>query len=236
MLGVSTFCLHREPLEYALEQLSKITSLIEVMDDGLHYVSDASLLESFDLDYSLHAPSRGVNIASLLEPIRRASVEVTGQCFGIAAEVNADVIVHPGYFAWTEERDQAVSQLGASLRDLSRLSEEHSVNFFVENMGNWNYFFLRTPDELDLIGEIGFALDVGHAHLNRCLDEFLECPIRHIHLHDNDGTDDTHAPVGDGTIDFNAVMKAVRSNGATKIVEVDTLEGVQKSIQVLEKL
>lgn len=236
MLGVSTFCLHHEPLEYALEQLATITSFVEVMDDGLHYVADASLLETFDLDYSLHAPSRGVNIASLLEPIRRASVEVTGQCFGVAVEVNADVIVHPGYFAWTEEREPAVRQLRASLRDLSLLAEEQNVNFFVENMGNWDYFFLRTPDELDLIGEIGFALDVGHAHLNKCLDEFLDCPIRHIHLHDNDGTNDSHAPVGEGTIDFKAVMKAVRSNGATEIVEVDTLEGVQKSIEVLEKL
>jgi sugar phosphate isomerase/epimerase len=236
MLGVSTFCLHREPLESALDQISEITSLIEVMDDGLHYVTDTSLLESYNVNYSFHAPSRGVNIASLLEPIRRASVEVTGHCLGIAAEVNADVIVHPGYFAWTEEREVAVRQLKTSLRDLSLLSEEYTVNFFVENMGNWNYFFLRSPDELDLIGEIGLALDVGHAHLNGCLDEFLTCPIRHIHLHDNDGTDDTHAPVGNGTIDFKAVMKAVRFSGATQIVEVDTLEGVQRSIDVLEKM
>ena len=236
MLGVSTFCLHHEPLESALDQISDITSLIEIMDDGLHYVADSTLLGSYDINYSLHAPSRGVNIASLLDPIRRASVEVTGQCFRVAAEVNADVIVHPGYFAWTEERELAVRQLKKSLLELAVLSDEYSISFFVENMGNWNYFFLRSPDELELIGDIGFALDVGHAHLNGCLDEFLTCPIRHIHLHDNDGTDDTHKPVGDGTIDFEPVMKAVKSNGATQIVEVDTFEGVQRSIEVLEKM
>ena len=28
------------------------------------------------------------------------------QCFAIAAEVNAGVVVHPGYFAWAEEREK----------------------------------------------------------------------------------------------------------------------------------
>ena len=43
-------------------------------------------------------PCRGTNIASLLEPIRRASVEVIGQCFTIAAEVNAARCSTPGIF------------------------------------------------------------------------------------------------------------------------------------------
>ncbi len=79
----------------------------------------------------------------------------------------------PGYFAWAEERKKAEQQLRISLSDLSHIGKEYSVPFFIENMGNWDYFFLKTPEELSLIGDTPFALDVGHAHQNHCLREFL---------------------------------------------------------------
>ncbi|HII98867.1 MAG TPA: hypothetical protein HA272_06355 [Methanoregula sp.] len=50
---------------------------------------------------------------------------------------------------------------------------KYGVTFFAENMGNWPYFFLKTPDLLPLIGHTPFALDVGHANQNTCLDVFL---------------------------------------------------------------
>ncbi|NQS74711.1 MAG: sugar phosphate isomerase/epimerase, partial [Methanoculleus sp.] len=80
----------------------------------------------------------------------------------------------------------------------------------------------------------GLALDVGHAHLNGCLDAFLAHPAAHFHLHDNDGTEDSHDPLGTGTIDFVPVMDAVRRSGVTPIIEVGTFEGVTTSIAVLE--
>ncbi|MBP1929981.1 sugar phosphate isomerase/epimerase [Methanolinea mesophila] len=236
MFGVSTFCLHNQPLSAALHELGKITRYVEIMDEGLHFLEDSSPLASHSLHYTLHAPSRGVNIASLLEPIRRASVEVTGQCFEVAADVGASVIVHPGYFAWEEERPRAELQLKRSIHDLTRMADDLGIQFFLENMGNWNYFFLKTPDEMPLLDGTGFALDVGHAHLNHCLPAFLEYPIRHIHLHDNDGKEDTHMPVGAGTIDFLPVMKAVEREKIIPVIEVDTLEGVRMSISALDRL
>lgn len=236
MLGVSTFCLHREPLSDALEKLSEITGFVEIMDDGPHYIDSADLLESFSFSYTLHAPSRGVNIASLLDPIRRASVEVTVESLGIAGEVGGSVVVHPGYFAWEQERSRAETQFLRSLRELLDAAEDRSVKFFIENMGNWDYFFLRTPDELSLLGDAGFALDVGHANLNHCLPGFLKATIDHVHLHDNNGDKDTHSPVGDGEIDFSAVMSSVRRDGATAIIEVETFDGVVTSMEKLKAL
>ncbi len=235
MFAVSTFCLHSIPLTAALDQLTAITDHIEIMGDGLHHLDSADLLTSYSARYTIHAPCRGTNIASLLEPIRQASVEVVRQCFGIAAEVNAGVVVHPGYFAWAEERAKAEQQLKKSLLDLSLLAKEYSVRYFVENMGNWEYFFLKTPDELHLIGDIPFALDAGHAHQNHCLAEFLSFPAAHYHLHDNDGTEDSHLALGKGTIDFEPVMKAVQKNRIIPVLEVATFEGVMESIRLLSR-
>jgi len=233
MFAVSTYCLHREPLGIALEKLAPITGSVEVMDDGLHYIDTPEILESYSFSYSIHAPSRGVNIASLLEPIRKASVQVTDECFAIAAEVGATVIVHPGYFAWLEEREMAERQMLKSIAELRVLADERGVELTIENMGNWDYFFLRTPSELPLIEGTSFTLDIGHAHLNRCLHEFLTYPFAHIHVHDNDGTTDSHSPVGTGTIDFDAVMDAIRREQVIPVIEVGTLEGVQESVRVL---
>jgi sugar phosphate isomerase/epimerase len=233
MYGVSTFCLHQESLLYALEKISSISDYIEVMDEGLHYLDSAEPLMSYSKKFSIHAPSRGTNIASLLEPIRKASIEVISRCFRIAAEVNAGVVIHPGYFAWAEERIKAEQQLKISLSDLSDLSSEYSVRYYIENMGNWDYFFLKTPEELSLIGDTPFALDVGHAHQNHCLREFLAVPTGHYHLHDNLGIQDSHLAMGEGSIDFEPVIRAVQKNKITPVIEVSNLEGVLKSIRFI---
>jgi sugar phosphate isomerase/epimerase len=235
MFGISTFCLHAEPLDTALEKISRVTDYIEVMDEGLHYLDSAEPLQSYSKKFSIHVPCRGTNIASLLEPIRRASVEVIEQCMTIAAEVNAALVVHPGYFAWAEERKKAELQLRVSLDDLTRMGNDYSVPFFIENMGNWDYFLLKTPEEIDLIGNIPLALDVGHAHQNHCLVEFLSFPAGHYHLHDNNSKEDSHVAVGEGTIDFGPVMKAVKKSRITPVIEVATFDGVQKSIDALSK-
>lgn len=236
MFGISSFCLHKEPLDRALEELSAVTGHVEIMDDGPHFITSAELLESYSLRYTLHAPSRSINIASLHEPIRKASVKVISDCFLLAGEVNADVVIHPGYFAWVEERERALRQFRKSLDDLTAFADSCSVCFYLENMGNWNYFFLRYPEEIDLLGEFGLALDVGHAYLNHCLDEFLARPFRHIHLHDNNGHDDTHDAVGQGTIGFERVMEAVQRDQATPVIEVATFEGVLQSLDYLGAL
>jgi sugar phosphate isomerase/epimerase len=236
MLGVSTYCLLGEPLHAALDRLSGITDLIEVVDEGPHFIPDPAELESYSNDFILHAPYHGVNIACLFESIREASVDVMTGCFSVAAGIGADVVIHPGYFAWDQEREQAHRQFKRSLHELTGAAEELSVTFYFENMGDMNYFNLRTPEDLDLIEGSGFALDVGHANLNHCLPGFLDATIGHMHIHDNNGKRDTHSPVGEGNIDFKPVMDALRRTRATPVIEVKSYEGVLKSIQALEAI
>lgn len=206
------------------------------MDEGLHFLTSTEPLLSYSCTFSIHAPCRGTNLASLLEPIRRGSVVVMEECFAIAAEVGAEVVVHPGYFAWPEERMKATRQLSISLAQLSAAAQEFGVSFSVENMGNWEYFFLKTPDELPLIEGCGFTLDVGHAHQNHCLASFLSVPARHYHLHDNDSSADSHWAVGRGTIDFLAVMEAVKKSGGSPVIEVEDFEGAVASMHMLERM
>jgi sugar phosphate isomerase/epimerase len=236
MIGISTYCLLEETLPVALDRLADITGLIEVVDEGPHFITDTGLFASYSADFVLHAPYHGMNIACLFEPVRRASVEVMTDCFAVAAEIGASVVLHPGYFAWEQERQQADRQFRKSLSELSSAARELSLTFFFENMGDMNFFNLRTPEDLSIIDGTGFTLDVGHANLNRCLPAFLRTKIDHMHIHDNNGKRDTHSPVGEGEIDFVPVIAAQRRERATAVIEVRSFEGVLRSMKVLENL
>jgi len=157
MVGISTYCLLDRPLPEALDRLSAITDLIEVVDEGPHFVHDASLFGSYSADFVFHAPYHGMNIASLFEAIRTASVQVMTDCFSVAAEVGAGVVMHPGYFAWEQERVQAGRQFKKSLHELCTAARELSLTFWFENMGDMNFFNLRTPSDLDRIEGCGFC-------------------------------------------------------------------------------
>ncbi|MBN2733478.1 MAG: sugar phosphate isomerase/epimerase [Methanomicrobiaceae archaeon] len=236
MYGVSTHCLSDKPLDSALVTLADITSIVEIMDDGLHYLDSPEILQSFSFTYYMHAPSRGVNIASHLEPIRKASVEVISHCISIASEVNAKgVVVHPGYFGWISQKDVGIFQLQKSLIEITKLSEEFSTPYFVENMPKWDYFFLQRPEDLSLIADIPFALDVGHANMNGCLEEFLEVDVSHFHIHDNDGLSDSHLAIGDGNIDFAPVYDKIQKGKGCPVIEAGTLDGVIRSIHALKR-
>ncbi|MDK2974904.1 MAG: hypothetical protein PWP08_1275 [Methanofollis sp.] len=235
MYGISTYALQTLPLPEALDRISELTRYAEIMDEGCHFLKSSEPLQSYDLRYTIHAPSRGVNIASTLEPIRKASLGVIEDCFAIASEVDADVVVHPGYFAWETEKKPAQRQFCRSLEELSAMAGERSIRYYIENMA-WEYFLLLTPDELPLLDGVDLALDVGHAQIMGCLPAFLKQQIGHFHLHDNDGRSDTHLAVGSGTIDFTAVMEAVGASGLDPVIEVGSIEGAIESLIVLEQM
>lgn len=236
MIGISTYCLIGEPLESALDRIVALTDRVEIMDEGLHFLKDPFVLENYSAHFSLHAPFHGTNIESVFEPIRKASVGVTIECFAVASEAGAPVVIHPGYFAWESERERAGRQFKKSLDELSAAAREYSVEFSFENMGDMHFFNLQTPADLAIAPGVPFTLDVGHAHINKCLAGFLKTPFSHMHLHDNDGRRDSHGPVGSGTIDFSPVIAAMKERNATAVIEVGTFGGAQESLRILEKL
>ena len=151
-VSFSTHCVSTLPLDEALEALAPHTSHVELMNDGRHYIDTAESLLSHSFTYSIHAPARSVNIASVLEPMRKAAVEIICDSIELAVSANAKTVVfHPGYYAFTEEYEKAVSALQRSLSAISAYAEDAGVSACVENMGNWGYFFLKDTYRLSVI-------------------------------------------------------------------------------------
>ena len=111
-------------------------------------------------------------------------------------------------------RGVAERALNRSLSDLATIQQDVNVRLALENMGAWDICFFREPGFLARLadGGLGFALDVGHAHVNGNLGPFLEeGGAIHVHLHDNCGNRDDHLACGEGSIDFRRVLQVLPS-------------------------
>ena len=223
----------------------------EVMADGACSFEDegnvrevSEIAGSTGLTLSVHAPYSDLNLASLNYPIWKESVRQVLACIDGAAELTDRVTVHPGYLAplgkllpdrvWAQQK-AALTEIGAHARDLG-------VRVFLENMGGLKEVLCRFPEEIlgmiDDLDGIGFTLDVGHAHTVGKVSEFLEVLPRadHLHIHDNHGTADQHLALGDGTIPWEEVGRAVaRDYSGIVVVEGRNLDEARKSLAVFRR-
>ena len=236
MLWISTSCLTNSPLDVALENIGSLTRGVEIVDGGKHYVSNHELLESYPYKYAIFLKQLDINPASIIEPIREAAVDVIRQRFSVAAEVGAQVIIHPGYVTFPTDLPRARQQLSRSLTELMISAQNLGITFMVRNAGKTDLALLRRPDELSSMSIVPLSLDIGNAHQNNCLEEFLyDGASRYVCLYDNNGSTPEHLDIGKGTIDFSLVSEAMNSNGAVGVLEMPTYRRAYDAIKALRR-
>jgi len=237
-VGISTNCVMHLSLEEALATLEPLTNLVEIQCDANHSLfRHASVLDRFDLRYTIHAPTADGNIAESFEPIRRASIDVLRETAEIADTAGVEkLVIHPGFCLDQTGREASVSALHRSIQELGALQEEFSVRFVMENLGSMECCYFQNTELVQEIraAGLGLTLDVGHANLTGMLDAFLQEKPDHFHLHDNKGISDEHAACGTGTVDFGKILPEIRN--ATLILEVLKLEDVKPSMDYLASL
>jgi sugar phosphate isomerase/epimerase len=238
-IGISTWAYQDLSLGDALERISSLSDNAEVLCEARHSLLDPSNLEaldSFSLKYTVHGLITDVNIASVHDVIRSASVELHRKAVEASAAVGASVyVVHPGFTSWPFYRDQALQSLDKSLKDLRLMQDEFGISICVENMPKSDWLFYSCPG-LDL-RDLGTVLDVGHANTCGSLDAFLtEQDLQHVHLHDNAGCSDDHLPLGQGSIDFAPILEVIRTRGISAVLENKSEAAVLESLKVLQSI
>jgi sugar phosphate isomerase/epimerase len=204
----------------------------------------AGIAETTGLSLSVHAPYSDLNLASLNYPIWRESVRQILTCIDRAAEVADRVTVHPGYLSPVGKLlpDKVWGLQKSALTEIGAFAADRGVRVFLENMGGLKEVLCRFPEEiLGMIGgvdNIGFTLDVGHAHTVGKVREFLGVLPRadHLHIHDNNGTADQHLALGDGTIPWEEVGRAVaRDYQGIVVVEGRSLGEAERSLSLFRR-
>ncbi|MCD4767726.1 MAG: sugar phosphate isomerase/epimerase [Methanosarcinales archaeon] len=236
MIGISSYAFHNLPLSAALENIESISKCAEIYSEGLHDIFRHTQTPlSYDLKYSVHAPTTDLNISSIREPIRQASLELVRQAVDMCTRIDAGMlVVHPGYFSYSYDLPVARAALNRSIREFADISGDTGVQICIENMPNWECFLFRQPD-IDLDGT-GLVLDTGHANTTGTLNEFVKHDIAHFHLHDNHGDKDEHMWIGGGNIDFSSLHELLKKSRGIKVLEHRNGEYIKKSMAALKKM
>jgi len=159
---------------------------------------------------------------SVLDPDPAARGEaVRGAADGLraAALLGArGAVLHLGWQrdAWDGRAHGRAREAVAALLPVARAA---GVRLLLENIisaGTRVPALLALLDETDPQGEAGICLDLGHAHVDGGVLAELEAALprlAHLHVHDNDGSEDAHLAPGRGTIPWPAVLQRLRDAG-----------------------
>ncbi|NLZ29961.1 MAG: sugar phosphate isomerase/epimerase, partial [Methanomicrobiales archaeon] len=112
-------------LEEALDLISAQTGLAEILSDGPHSLfRSEEACYSFDLEYTVHAPTADINIASDNEHLRRATIKTLADLASVCDRIGAArLVVHPGHVWGEEVRGAAARALDRSLDDLAAIQQ-----------------------------------------------------------------------------------------------------------------
>jgi sugar phosphate isomerase/epimerase len=168
--------------------------------------------------------------ASPLAEVARAARSVFCRMLDVFAGAGIELVnIHPDTTGPGSLQEVTVRNADA-LAALTTEADARGLTLMVENFGRT----FSTPRELEPLFEaapnLRLHLDVGHANMRRVGDqpnrtsELLEAfgeRLAHVHVHDNRGGDDLHLPLGLGTVEWAAIVVALKSVGYDGTVTIE---------------
>jgi sugar phosphate isomerase/epimerase len=134
-----------------------------------------------------------------------------------------------------------------SMKELVIYAKRYEIKVMIENAAEKGE--IKLYPEISYIvknvPELGFLLDVGHAHINggmKVIEKYIRKfgdRIEHIHMHDNHGKSDEHLPIGKGKTNYKKVVRLLKKIGYDKTItfEVFTSKNdAKKSMNKIKRL
>ena len=246
-IGVSTLALMPMSFEDILNYLERIeVEYVEIIREYPYHEIDSNLLNSYNFKTTVHSPISDINIASLNESIRTASIKEIKDSIDLASKIDASaVVVPPGHMAFLAREFQSdiMKNCQKSLKECLEYADKSGISLCVENMPDMEGMLCKSLVELnELTQEVGalMTLDVGHANnMGLSIDDMLKYDnIGHIHLSDNDGSFDNHDALGSENIDFKSLFEGLKEKNFDGIcvIEVKSQDEIPKSIEYIKNL
>lgn len=191
---------------------------------------------------TLHGPFLDLNPMSFDRLIRQATMERFQQAYEAAIILGAEKITyHSGMVpsanfleGWAERMIDFWNEF---------LDGKAGIRVCMENVLDQEPSALLKVAEEVTHPEFGLCLDIGHAHCyspHSVLEwaEMLAGHIGHVHIHDNDGTRDSHNALGEGTIPLEQLLPVLKKQNpeVTWTVECREEKDILSSLDYLKKV
>lgn len=223
-------------IEYAFENKLKHIEINLTQDHSAIESFDKKrirkLLRSFSkysLKLSLHLPFT-VNISDIIGKIRKDNIAYLKECICLASKLKAThITAHIGNFYWfpVEKymRKKALTRFLKYLEEVIKCCEEYNVKIALENVvpiphGSDYYLLGDNIEDFNYIFEkvdskyLMFCLDTGHANMSEGVISYInnfQNKIISVHFHDNNGDNDQHLPVGEGTVPWQQLAQGLNN-------------------------
>ncbi len=160
-------------------------------------------------------------LASAIEEVRLGAVAEMRRCLEVFHAVGAGWMnMHPDRNTPFHDRGFYIQRNIQSIQELLPDCRRTGVGLMIENLPGEFNSAAQLGELLDAVPELGLHLDIGHANLlvdRNTTEQILAAygkRLRHVHLHDNKGGHaDLHLPLGAGTLDVRAAIRALRRYG-----------------------
>lgn len=136
---------------------------------------------------------------------------------------------------WIDQRWLPAELLPGKLELLSRIVDygnEYGITVCIENLSEHSESFVTA---FNAVPDLRMTLDIGHAQLlakQNTSFRFIEdnfSRIVHLHVHDNRGgtsvKDDLHLPLGEGIVDYEAIIKSLIEKGYDSTITMEVKPG-----------
>ncbi|MCW4034510.1 MAG: sugar phosphate isomerase/epimerase [Candidatus Bathyarchaeota archaeon] len=253
-IGLSMLYCLGEPFSSMTKRLCKLdVKHVELPDEGLHRLNARrvtklkQIAKTYDLDYVVHAPWAGINIATPDPSLRRTTLKRLEKSLMLSKQLGCRLwLFHPGAMSALSHvyPQQDWQDNLESVRYLLKLARQQGVNIAIENVPEPFPFLMKTVQDFhrfyqDLGEDIGMVLDVAHAHISNQIQDFVtqfSKKIVHIHASDNNGTQDRHQGVGCGTVDWKSFAKQVKDAKYSNLIMIESIDHVDESVQYLRNI
>jgi sugar phosphate isomerase/epimerase len=247
------YCL-AEPFNSMLKRLPTVpVKYIELPDEGLHTLNKRRVkslkkaAEAHNLEFVVHAPWAGINIATPSLSLRHAVLKRLTKSIVLAGQLDCRLwLFHPGsktglsHFYPDEDWQLHLE----SVRALLRVARREGVEIAIENTPEPFPSLMKSVDDFrrfydELEDDIGMVLDIAHANLNNQIQDFIEQfseKIVHVHVSDNDGANDLHLGIGYGNINWEKFAKLVKTVDYGNLIVIESTEHIEESAQILHRL
>ncbi len=205
----------------------------------------AKSLQKLGLKTTIHAPFHEIFIGAPDGVIQKAALRRMDAAFNSAVYFKPHAVV--AHLNYEEKRfryvyDEWHNRIVPGLKHYAEKCDKMGAFLSVENV------YEETPDAMtELFSELKdfpvyHCLDVGHlnAFSKTSLDIWLKSLgrfIRHLHLHDNDGSADTHSPIGTGNVDWGRIRTFISGMDPKPLITLEphTEEDLWKTFEGFNK-
>lgn len=217
-MALTDDCVFRDAVDRGREQIG--VEVFSFRYDKQDMEKLRSLLVSFEgHPLTLHGPMRSAELTEKKgsSGLRR-SFDAYRRALSLAQEGDArHMVVHTHEcFVRPEEKHERMKRCEENIRELALIAQAYGVQLTIENVSLPSKGFpLYNEDEyislIKRLPECAALIDIGHVHCTGWHMEKLCCAlsgrISGFHMHNNDGCEDLHAWLEDGTMDIASALK-----------------------------